>query len=190
MKRQRRNSQETLVAGLPWWSSELPLQGVQVWSLVETKIPYVERSKTRWNKTERNNSAAVGQGPGSPSADIHNNISELFGRYWNPCQVEVNYMLPTSTENQKVADADSHLPHHQPISRMSTSWSLPLWTIAAKLLTMHSRLGHSFQDINLLRLPLPGKATKLFFFYFTQSSISKNYFGVRVQRPDLASWAS
>ena len=97
VQRQRRNSQETIVAGLPWWSSELPLQGVQVWSLVETKIPYAERSKTRWNKTERNNSAPMGQGPGSPSADIHNNISELFCRYWNPCQVEVNCMLPTST---------------------------------------------------------------------------------------------
>ena len=34
----------------------------------------------------------------------------------------------------------------------------------------------SFQGIHLLWLALPGEATKLFFFYFTQSSVSKNYF--------------
>ena len=36
----------------------------------------------------RNNSAALGQGPGSPSRDIHDNIFELFCRYWNSYQWE------------------------------------------------------------------------------------------------------
>ena len=30
---------------------------------------------------KRNNSVALGQGPGSPSRDTHNNIFELFCRY-------------------------------------------------------------------------------------------------------------
>ena len=42
-------------------------------------------------KRERNNSADLGQGPGSPSSDIHDNIFELFCRYGNPHQMgEVN----------------------------------------------------------------------------------------------------
>ena len=53
--------------------------------------------ETREEQSKRNNSAALGQGPGSPSRDIHN-IFELFCKYWKPLQVgEVNYMLPTST---------------------------------------------------------------------------------------------
>ena len=43
--------------------------------------------------------AALGQGPDSPSRDIHNNTFELFYRYWSPHQVEeVTCMLPTSME--------------------------------------------------------------------------------------------
>ena len=97
---------------------------------------------------KRNNSAALGQGPGSPSRDTHNSTFELFCRYWNLLQVgEVNCMLPTGTWpqtgwNQKVGDADSYLPFHQPIRRVSTSWSHPPWTITIKLFTTPSRLGH------------------------------------------------
>ena len=36
--------------------------------------------ETREEKS-RNNSAALGQSPGSPSRDIYNNIFELFCRY-------------------------------------------------------------------------------------------------------------
>ena len=36
----------------------------------------------------RNNSAALGQGPGSPSRDTQNNTFELFCRYYNPYQVQ------------------------------------------------------------------------------------------------------
>ena len=47
---------------------------------------------------EKRSRAALGQGPGSPSKDTHNNIFELFCRYWNPLQVgEVNGMLTTIT---------------------------------------------------------------------------------------------
>ena len=65
--------------------------------------------------------------------------------------------------NQKVDDADSHLPHHKPISRMSLSRSRSLWTITVKLLTTLPRAGHSFEGISPLGPPLPGRAIKLFF---------------------------
>ena len=39
---------------------------------------------------------------------------------------------PQTSWNQKVDDADSHLPHHQPIRKMSKSWSRLLWTIIIK----------------------------------------------------------
>ena len=55
-----------------------------------------EMGRQRRSKQSGNNSAALGQSPGSPSRDTHN-ILELFCRYWNPHQVgEVNCMLPTS----------------------------------------------------------------------------------------------
>ena len=91
----------------------------------------------------------LGEGPGSPSRDIHNNIFELFCRYWNPHQMgEVTLCYPWACWpqtgwNQKADDADSHLPHHQPIRRMSMSWSHPLWIIIIQLLTTHSRLVHA-----------------------------------------------
>ena len=51
---------------------------------------------------------------------------------------------PQTGWKEKVNDADSYLPHHQPIRRMSTSWSCPpLWTIAIKFLTAPSRSGHT-----------------------------------------------
>ena len=50
---------------------------------------------------------------------------------------------PQTSWNQKVDDADSHLPHHQPIRRTSKRWSRPLWTITIKLLTTLSKLGHT-----------------------------------------------
>ena len=44
--------------------------------------------------------------------------------------------------NQQVDDADSHLLH-QPVRRMSMSWSRPLWSITVKLLTTLSKWGHT-----------------------------------------------
>ena len=72
---------------------------------------------------------------------------------------------PQTGWNRKVDDADDRLPHHQPIRRMSRSWSRPLWTMTIKLLTTyHLQVGtHSFEGISLLWPLLPGKAIKLFF---------------------------
>ena len=69
---------------------------------------------------------------------------------------------PQTGWNQKVDNAESHLPHHQPIRRMSTSWSRPLWTITTQLLTTSPAGDTRFEDISPLWPPLPGKAIKLF----------------------------
>ena len=94
----------------------------------------------------------------------------MFCRCWNSHKVEeVNGMLPINTRlqtswNQKLDDADSHLPHHQPIRRMSMSYSLPpLWTVSMRLLTTLSSAGHSLTGISLPWPPLPRKAIKRFF---------------------------
>ena len=47
-------------------------------------------------KQSRNNSAALGRGPLSPSRSTQNNIFEQFYRDWNSHQVEVSCMLPIS----------------------------------------------------------------------------------------------
>ena len=66
--------------------------------------------------------------------------------------------------NQKVDDADSLLPRHQPIRRTSTSWSHFVWAIMIKLLTTPSRLGHTVLRVLARCGPtLPRKAIKLFF---------------------------
>ena len=50
---------------------------------------------------------------------------------------------PQTIWNQKADDPDRHLPHHQPIRRMSTSWSCPpLWTTTVEL-TTPSRSGQT-----------------------------------------------
>lgn len=84
---------------------------------------------------KRNNSATLGQHLVFSSSDT--TISELFWRYWNPHQAEGNHVVPTS-RSQMGSDADSHLPHHQPVRRMSTYWTHSLWTIPIKLLTIPS----------------------------------------------------
>ena len=66
----------------------------------------------------------------------------------------------TTLPQNKINDADSHLPHHQLIRRISRSWSCPLWTITIKLFQFGT---HSFEAIRLLCPHLPDKAIKLFF---------------------------
>ena len=116
--------------------------------------------------SQENNNIALGQGPGSPSRDTHNEICELFCRYrWEELTVCCPQALrPQTPWNQEVDDADSHLPHHQPVRRTSTSCSRPLWTTTIKLLTTHLQGGtHSFEGISPLWPPLPAKAIKLLF---------------------------
>ena len=54
------------------------------------------------NKVKRNNSAALGQGPASPTTDTHNNILSCFTDTETPSRQEKltvnNDMLPTSTQ--------------------------------------------------------------------------------------------
>ena len=75
----------------------------------------------------RTNSAALGQGPGSPSRDTQTISLSCFADTESPTRWEKLTVCcpqarrPQTGWNQKVDDADSHLPHHQPIRRMSTS---------------------------------------------------------------------
>ena len=106
-------------------------------------------SRGKGGTVKRNNSAALGQGLGYPSRDIHDDILELFCRYWNPHKVGKLMVCcpqaqrPQTSWNQKADDTDSYLPHNQPVKRMSTSWSRPLWPITIKLLTTLSKGEHT-----------------------------------------------
>ena len=85
------------------------------------------------------------------------------------------HVRPQICWNQKLDDANSHLPHLQSIKRMSKSWSHPLWGcfILFHVIETESfykiphysfQVGtHSFEDFSPLWPPLPGKAIKLFF---------------------------
>ena len=100
-------------------------------------------------------------------------------------------VLPTSLQTPdqldlKFADADSYLPHYQPIRRMPMSWSRPLWTIIIKLLTIFHKLGHKILRASAHCGPLSLANNKATLFYFTQNSVSKIWLGTSVQR----SWAS
>ena len=107
---------------------------------------------------------------GIPCIIIH--IFELFWRHWSPNQVEeVNGMLPTSRRpqtgwNKKVEDADFHLPHHQPIRRMSTSWahrqSLSVICYETPNKTPWVRT-HSLERISPLWPPFAWKSNKVLF---------------------------
>ena len=99
-------------------------------------------------------------------------------------------MLPTSLQTPdrldlKVDNVDSHLPHYQPIRRMCTSWSHPLWTIVIKLLTIFHKLEHMVLRASAHCVPLSLANNKATLSYFTQNSVSKIWLGTGVQR----SWA-
>lgn len=117
-----------------------------------------------------NDSAATGQGPG-PLTGCQHNISELFCRHWNLHQVEKltgccpQAWRPQTSWNQNIDNADSHLPHLQPVRRLSTSWSHPFWIITMKLLTTPSRLGHTGL------WPLCWQSNKTILFNFTQNFV-------------------
>lgn len=141
--------------------------------------------KKKERKKKRNNRKALCQGPGSPSRDKHNNTFELFCRYRNTRWEKLTASClqayrPQTGWNQKMGDADSQLEQHQPVGRMPTGWSCPLWTISIKLLNTRSGLQHTFEGISLM-WPLC-LAKQCFFpslFYFTAE--------ILIQRLDLAS---
>ena len=76
--------------------------------------------------------------------------------------------------NQKVGDADAHLPHHQPIRRMSISWSRPLCTITIKFLTTPSRLGHTVLRASAHCVPLCLAKQSNSSFLLYPNSVSEN----------------
>ena len=103
-----------------------------------------KRHKTRETQLR----ATMGQGPVSLATDIHNNILELFCKFWKFSRWEKlsnDGMLSTSMYqlDLKVDDADSYLLHHQAIRRTSTNWLCSLRTIIIKFLTIFSKLGHT-----------------------------------------------
>ena len=59
-----------------------------------------EGMRDQGKTVKRNSNAVLGQGPGFPSQDTHNNTFELFCRYWNPSRWEKltvsDGMVPTS----------------------------------------------------------------------------------------------
>ena len=71
---------------------------------------------------------------------------------------------PQISWNKKAGDANSHSPHHQPIRRMSTSWSCFFWKYYYR--TPHCPLqggSHSFEGFSPLWPPLPDKTIKRLF---------------------------
>ena len=100
-------------------------------------------------------------------------------------------VLPTSVQTPdqlglKVDDVDSYLLHHQPIRKMSTSWSCAFWTITLKLLTIFSGAGEEgdiqfFWGIVTLSAC---QSDKIELFYFTQNSVS-DWFSTGVQEDEL-----
>ena len=51
--------------------------------LIFLELTLFQKKKNESKTNKKNNSVALGQGPGSPSMDAHN-IFELFFRYRNP----------------------------------------------------------------------------------------------------------
>ena len=116
---------------------------------------------------KRNNSAPWGRVL-VPHEGIHTTISlSCFAATETPTRWEKLTICcpqarrPQTSWNQKDDDTDSHLPHHQPIRRTSTSLSHPLYYKTPHCLLQVRT--HSFEGINPLWSPLPGKAIKLFF---------------------------
>ena len=141
---------------LPW-----VLKGRFKQLLIREGRGYETREK---QSVRRNSNVALGQAPGSPLRDTHHSSFELFCRYWRSsggrsqqltmvCSSQGHRLndgmqstgaLTPDQLDLKFDDADSNLPHRQPIRRMSTSWSRPVWTITTNLLTILSKLGHIF----------------------------------------------
>ena len=99
-------------------------------------------------QSTRNNSAALGQSPGSPSRDIHNNIFELFCRHWNPHQVEeVNCLL-----------ASTSTPH---LSEPEGWWCwLPITSSSINQKNVHKLTKPSWNITINPSLPFPGQDTQ------------------------------
>ena len=128
------------------------------------------RCRDKRGNVKRNNSSALGQGPGSPSRDTHNDTFELFCRYWNSHQVEkVLYGAHKHVDPRPVGTrrlvmlASTHLTTNpsEECPRADHALFEPLLENSSLPLQVGT---HSFEGISQLWTPLPGKAIKLFFF--------------------------
>ena len=104
---------------------------------------------------KRNSSAALGQGPGSPSRDIHNSIFELFRRYWNLHQVGKVTMLLRSTQTPDPLEPEGWwcwFPLTSPPTNQKNVPELITPSLNHYCKTPHypSKWGHSFAGISPL----------------------------------------
>ena len=136
-----------------WWRTGKPgvlqsmgLQRIGHDWVTELNWRYTETRHLLIYSKKKESRAALDQGLVSP--EIHTISLSYFADMETPSRwgkLTVNGgMLPTSMQaldqlDLKVDDADSCLPHHQPIRRMSMSWSCPLWKMTLKLLTIFSK---------------------------------------------------
>ena len=108
----------------------------------------------------RNNSAALRQGPGSPSRDIHNNIFELFVEPNPSTNGRQNY-LKHSSEIRRPPEA--RLQEGRPCTHTNPNCIPCPWNVVIKLLTKLSWVGaQSFH--------FAWQNNKAILFYFTQNS--------------------
>ena len=146
-----------------------------------------------WDKGETNHQEQPWGKVLFPHQWIHTTVSLRYfaeteaPSRWETLTFKRGRLLPTSMQTPdqldlRVDGVDSHLPHCQPIRRMSMSWSRPLWTIIIKLLTVFHKLGHVVFRASAHCGPLSLANTKTTLFYFTQNSDSKIWLGTRVQR--------
>ena len=105
----------------------------------------------------RNNSAALGQGPGSASRDTHNNIFKLFCRTKTPTKWKMfqreGHSLITSKLTRKSPEA--RLKEYRPCTHPDPYQQPRPRSIAIKRLTKSSQVGgHSFSGHEPVLSPL------------------------------------
>ena len=100
------------------------------------------------------------------------------------CKLLISNADPQIGWNQKVDDADSWLPHHEPIIKIVHNLTTPSWLNHYYEAPRYSlQVGtHSFEDISPLWPPFPSKAIKHSFSqYFTQEI----QLGTEIQKPNF-----
>ena len=139
---------------------------------------------------KRNCSAALGQGPGSLSRNIHN-IFELFWDQETPTRWEKLVLWCLQVLDQDWLELEGWwcwLPFTSPPTNQKNVHELITSTLNHYYKISHYclQLGtHSFEGISPLLPSLSGKAKNCSFLP-CQKTVSKNQFGVKVQRLDSA----
>ena len=106
----------------------------EAWRAAEHGVAKSQTQLSDWTELDWRSLSSSSRAIGSILS--HSLSLELFSRYRNPHHVgEVTVCCPQTCRphtgwNQKVDDADSQLPHHQPMRRLSMKWPHPaLWTL-------------------------------------------------------------